>query len=165
MRPLHLVPRNVPGEGGGGSGGGKEDREGETVWKFVALASCRAGFLFSWRSKMGAEGLATRPADASSGEGGREASSESQVTGLSLPNPAFFSAFPPPCWAQDHQRSEKDLEGLPATRHHPPATSWEGQVQDRDIWPPWRPGPYKSLSSTCPVCQGLQSAQVTWHFG
>lgn len=121
MRPLHLVPRNVPGEGGGGSGGGKEDREGETVWKFVALASCRAGFLFSWRSKMGAEGLATRPADASSGEGGREASSESQVTGLSLPNPAFFSTFPPPCWAQDHQRSEKDVGGPPS--HATPSTS------------------------------------------
>lgn len=68
---------------GGRSGGGKEDREGETVWKFVS-PSCRAHFLFSWRSKMGAEGLAARPADASPEDGGREASSESRAIGLAL---------------------------------------------------------------------------------
>ena len=85
MRPLHLVRRNVPGKGGVGSGGGKEDREGETVWKFVS-PSCRAHFLFSWRSKMGAEGLAARPADASpeDGAGRGEASSESWAIGLAL---------------------------------------------------------------------------------
>lgn len=70
---------------------------------------------------MGAEGLATRPADASSGEGGREASSESQVIGLSLPNPAFFPTFPPPCWAQDYQRSGKDVR-CPLS-HATPSTS------------------------------------------
>ena len=85
MRPLPLVRRNVPGKGGVGSGGGKEDREGETVWKFVS-PSCRAHFLFSWRSKMGAEGLAARPADASpeDGAGRGEASSESWAIGLAL---------------------------------------------------------------------------------
>lgn len=70
---------------------------------------------------MGTEGLATRPADASSGEGGREASSESQVTGLSLPNPAFLSTLPPPCWAQDHQRSEEDVRWPPS--HATPSTN------------------------------------------
>lgn len=83
MRPLHLVLRNVPGKRGGCSGGGKEDREGETVWKFMS-PSCRAHFLFSWRSKMGAEGLAAWLADASSEKGSREASSESQAIGQSF---------------------------------------------------------------------------------
>lgn len=48
---------------------------------------------------MGAEGLEAQPADASSGEGGREASSESRATGLPSPSPAFFPTFPLPCWA------------------------------------------------------------------
>lgn len=46
MRPLHLVLRNVPRKGGGGSGGGKEDREGATgslCLHLVALTSCFLG--------------------------------------------------------------------------------------------------------------------------
>ena len=119
MRPLHLVRRNVPGKGGR-SGGGKEDREGETVWKFVS-PSCRAHFLFSWRSKMGAEGLAARPADASP---------EDRGEGGFFRIPGYWSGFGltrSPCptfhWlAQDPQRSEKDIRWLPSqhtTRQQP----------------------------------------------
>lgn len=43
------TPRPKECAGAGASGGGKEHREGETVWKFVS-PSCRAHFLFSWRS-------------------------------------------------------------------------------------------------------------------
>lgn len=66
MRPLHLVLRNVPRKGGGLRRREGGQRRGD--WKFVS-PSCRAHFLFSWRSKMGAEGLAARPAVASSEEG------------------------------------------------------------------------------------------------
>lgn len=79
------TPRPKECAGAGASGGGKEHREGETVWKFVS-PSCRAHFLFSWRSKMGAEGLAARPADASSEEGAGRPLPNGRLLGCLLPD-------------------------------------------------------------------------------
>lgn len=56
---------------GGAPGGGKEDREGETVWKFV-FPSCRATSCFLGDQRWAREGLAARPRrqPRGSGEGG-----------------------------------------------------------------------------------------------
>lgn len=166
-RPLHLVLRNVPGKRGC-SGGGKEDREGETVWKVVS-PSCRAHFLFSWRSKMGGEGRATRPADASSeGPGGGvfRIPGCGAVFGLTRPPSPLSTAS----LAQDPQRSEKDARWPPRPRprprpHHPPATPWEGQLRDKDIWllSPCR-GPGRWAKDTPPQRLGNRHLQEKQDF-
>lgn len=77
---------------------------------------------------MGAEGLAARPADASSGEVG-EASSDSRAVGLSLAQPSLRPHLPTALLAQDPQRSEKDVRWPPQPQPQPrslPATSQEG---------------------------------------
>jgi hypothetical protein len=88
MRPLHLVLRNVLEEAGLRRREGGQ-RRGD--WKFVS-PSCRAHFLFSWRSKMGADGLASRPADASSEERPGVPPEPQAVCGLTPP-PSHLSQF------------------------------------------------------------------------
>ena len=140
--------------GRGGSGGGKEDREGETVWKFVS-PSCRAHFLFSWRSKMGAEGLAARPADASSEEGGGRLLLNPRPLGCLWPNPASFHRLVgsgPPGVREGRQTATPAIATPPAGNTLGRINLGQGHLA------------YKSSPWPRPMCQGRQSACIIGHF-
>lgn len=151
MRPLHLVLRNMPGKGG--SGGGEEDRGGETVWKFVS-PSCRARFLFSWRSKLGEEGLVARPAVQPTPAPSREWGGFLCISRSADPPRPHLSArrggSGPPGVRGGH--------GWPLAAQPPAAAAWEGTTTRGHLATTGAlPGPV--------LCQGRQGACGTRHFG
>lgn len=83
MRPLHLDLRNVPGEGGlrRREGGGGQ-RRGDCLEVCVSILSRSLPVFLE--IKVGRGGLVARPADASSEQGGRKASSDSRAIGPPL---------------------------------------------------------------------------------
>lgn len=105
MRPLHLVLRNVLGKGGWRREGGQ--RRGDCLEVCVSILSRSLPVFLEIKDGRG--GLASRPADASSEEGGSQASPEPCRL---QPDLASFPTFPGLSAAQG-LRPQRREDGCP----------------------------------------------------
>lgn len=140
MRPLHLVLRNVPGEGGlrGREGG---QRRGDCLEVCVSILSRSLPVFLEIKVGRGGTGrTSSRPADASSEQG---------VGRLLLHQPLGQPASPPPFRPPRGLRTTRGQRRTwvaPGRAATCPQRLGKGRPHE-DIWPPWGP------------CQGLSCAR------